>query len=369
MEIDVAAFAKRLALAGNKPTENLAHVIRELEEFPGQPAPWEAWTLICLWRYRQLQLWATEVITSGLMPSLPEFGQALENKRDLEGYVPMASEWSFALNGVEKTCNLANRVTGQEVTVIIRNTDTEPTIEAVDFVGSVYHLNPDDSLACERRLLELHPSPWSLELTYGQVRISGAMRSVGDEYLNRLADEILENGDSFSAFCTAWQDPDNRLWLSALIGDWEGVEQLASASDQAELARLASARAAVCRQRRIASLRKMFQCALNNQEYTVQMVLPAMSEVGDELLEDFIREAFSRNDQSSLAAAFYALETDDPSWCPEMFQCFEDRVRDAESLRPATYLGRFLVEHDYRADDVLAALAPIAPSEAAQSRG
>jgi len=374
---ELKTFIPRLNLATREPPSNLLGAVEDLGENVAI-SPWESWVLICLVRYRQLQLWALELAFGELIPSVPKFAASLKARRMLCGFVPSAPEWSFELYAYEATCTLMNRVTGQQVTIRLHERDAEPGMTDSQFVASVANLTAVGQMPCENRLRELHPSTPAIVIAFAHLMAAGVFscpaQIVGckceenpenaddsDGQL-RLSHQVIERSDAFADFCAKWERPDSRLWLAACMGDWFAVEQLAREADKRKIAALAADRARACREERIAVLRSWYE--LPGSDVAILHTLSALKDVGANDLLSRVREAFKRGEIAADGACTFVLKYDLAELCPEIQRVFEDAVRKEDS-NTAIACGRFLIKHRHRADEVFTTIARISAGQAA----
>src|SRR6185295_1060284 len=65
---------------------------------------------------------------------------------------------------------------------------------------------------------------------------AGALQPLAGRDLHpfRISAEVLSHQDDFESFCRAWSIPEQRLWLSALIGDWPAAQDAATGQPDVE---------------------------------------------------------------------------------------------------------------------------------------
>ena len=129
-------------------------------------------------------------------------------------------------------------------------------------------------------------------------------------------------------FCQEWKQPAQRLWLSALVGDWFVVSELAaSAAHMEEIANLAKQRAAECHSLRLARVTEMIAkfIEIDRAELPMPEWFHAIGELDGSQLAKYLRQALSMRD-AAFCALRYIEEQDDGTWCPEVY-AFERALR------------------------------------------
>ena len=176
---------------------------------------------------------------------------------------------------------------------------------------------------------------------------------VGDPDAHRLSETACRLSRGVSRFRRLWDDPDNRLWLAAAIGDWPSANELAQSHDNPEIRLAVAEKFEAYRQRRLAIAR--FNLSLEPDSADDLKVL--YREGADDFSACINRAVETAEVDPALAGLL--AETGDPQWNERLFAAFT-RV----SLNPTDYLSfelfelaEPLLERGCHADDVLTTLA------------
>ncbi len=176
---------------------------------------------------------------------------------------------------------------------------------------------------------------------------------VGDPDAHRLSETACRLSRGVSRFRRLWDDPDNRLWLAAAIGDWPSANELAQSYDNPEIRLAVAEKFEVYRQRRLAIAR--FNLSLEPDSADDLKVLHR------EGAADFnacVTRAIETTGVNPALAGLLA-ETGDPQWNKLLFAAFAQVSLDCTAYLPFELfrLAEPLLERGYRADEVLTTLA------------
>ena len=184
----------------------------------------------------------------------------------------------------------------------------------------------------EARLRELHPSGHSLCVSFGELKVMGCLKASGGKpaeewgYCEALADAVLARSDAIAQFRQEWKQPAQRLWLSALVGDWFAVSELAASEHMEEIANLAKQRAAECHSQRLARVTAMVAKFIEIDSASLPMPewFHAIGELDGSQLAKYLRQALAMRD-AAFCALRYIEEQDDGTWCPEVYALLRER--------------------------------------------
>ena len=343
--------------------DDLDEYVRQRLSANNLPSPWVTWTLVGLSQYRRRQLWAREIAFHRLMSEIPEFRMALETDQYLKGFVPDHPEWTFQLTCVESSLDLHNRVTGEVITVGIRDYDADCGFHRLAFKEWFTEFRPQFSLAWKQRLEELHPLEDSIGFSMTELTSAKCFEFLpGDEEgeLEQLSEKVLARSDSIIAFCEAWENPDNRIWLSALVGDWSALCIAATDNRMAEIANLAKERAEECRTARLNKAHEWCGKLIDRDALPLFAdTLYVMGELAPEVVPELLRRAFAGSRLTALYAFYYVNGIKDPTWCREVYRLLTQHPSEYHSRTAvgAASLAKYLVEHKYRVPEVVTMLA------------
>jgi hypothetical protein len=322
---------------------------------PGRlPPPWLTWTLIALVRHRRRQLRVGEVVRDRLDGDLGRLAAcgALGHpeERPQHGPVPGLPEWEYYFHGIG--CCLTHRVTGEAIDVNFFGDHAE----GFDFYFFIWYLRSlRDPEPPERRLLELHPSFESIRLAFDQLHRLGLLTTTPDCRAPRLSEEVIAGADLIDGFCRSWDDPTQRPWLAAQIGDWMAAEECLPDSAPASLRSLVAARAAAIRRAQADRMRRAF-----DRGDEPRLALLALSDLGADDLPLFLTRTLRGEISGATSSALELVEAspDAPAWCPEVFSLFRRLDPNGEAPHPWLWsrCAGFLLRHRHQTETVAAAL-------------
>lgn len=335
--------------------DNMGAVLRSLPEPGTLPSPWDAWTLIGLARHRARQFWVAEIIRTRLHGAPADLAArgALGGHPDgvpQSGSVPGMPEWKYFFHGIG--CCISHKVDGDAIDVNFWD-------DSADYFDTFFYTCYLDSLRRpeppEQRLRELFPSTCAVTIAVTDLIAAGALTplSSSDPHPYRLADEALAVADHVDDFCAAWSQPDRRLWLAALIGDWLAADD--AAVGQPKLAEITRPRAARCRELQWQRLRWEL-----GEERRGADALRALADLRAPDLDECLEKALRGPPSGLISAALDVIrQQDDPRWCARVYELFS-RVDPAGQL-PAPHVWmtslNYLLRHGYRINEMIASLA------------
>jgi hypothetical protein len=342
-----------------EPTDLLS-AIRGLPDAGVLAAPWQTWVLIGLVRHRERQLWVADIIRNrlrGTPADLAAIG-ALGHPEGVpqSGPVPGMPEWEYYFHG--RGCCLTHKVEGDAIDVDFWDDSAEyfDTFFYTKYLESLRH--PESP---EQRLRELHRSTRPVRIAVEDLIAGGALTPLPgrDSHPPRVADAVLDQADAIKAFCLAWGNPANRLWLGALCGDWLGAHE--AAAGRPDLTAITGPRAEQCREIRRHRLHRDL-----GEQYKAADALHALSDLRAADLDQCLLDALSGPPTGAISAALDIIgEQDDPRWCPHLYTLF--RTTDPAQQAPSPHIWmtslRLLLRHGHHAAEVIAALPKAAGTE------
>jgi hypothetical protein len=254
-------------------------------------------------------------------------------------------EWEYFFHG--RGCCITHKVRGDAIDVDFWGDSAEyfDTFFYTKYLESLRNPEPP-----EQRLRELHRSTRPVRIIVGDLITAGALTPLtgGDAHPPRVSDAVLDHADAIEAFCRAWANPGNRLWLGALCGDWLAAHD--AATGQPDIAAVTAARAEECRRLRRERL-------LRETGYPAADALHGLAELG--AADEPVERAF-RGPPSGLVSAALDIteEQDDPRWCPLIYGMYARVKPGGQPPEPRIWIRslKYLLRHGYRTDELLAAL-------------
>lgn len=344
------------------PPDDFKQFIHDLAPVKQFPSPFASWTLLCLVRYRQRQLWATELIRNCVIEQVDGFRKTLGVNKHLRTYVPDHPELQIDLDGLEEWCTLTHRVTQEVIGVGVGDFEQPVSFIDSDFECYVENLKAGDNHGPETRLKELHASGWSLRNSIMDLR--GLKCFKEDDCTMQLNENCLSHVDTISRFCEAWNEGSNRLWLTALIGDWLKAEELAADVSDSVLLEAIQSRSEEVRSDRLEFLYAIADIfpKLNTFRF------PAWCGVADldpSAVIPLARRAFKASVEEA-TDAFLLIEkfdVNDDNCCPDVFRLLERLTVDRNVERVkfnystiACRCGAYLTKRGYRTEKVISFL-------------
>ncbi len=315
------------------------------------PPPQVSWTLFGLWRYRSRARFAVKAVSDHLLRDNAEKemrAACLRTPAESRacGCLPGMPEWTYELDPWESL--LKHQQTSECITFGMGRL----TYFASDSLGKYFTTNRGLG-AAERRVDELFPRGEGLIVALRRLK---ACRIVcepdSDSNLVCMSVKLARSFRSYSkpvqAFWAAWQNPDRRLSLAAMIGDWPVVADLAQQQGQSELAAEAAVSAARCQRQWLTLVRH------DADSGTYPDVLYALAHAGAEELPEYLEEGLMVDPQLNP----YVLEIvdDDPSWVPKVRDRFRRTVANHEREFSKDLMARYLAKHGYPLDELLQGL-------------
>jgi hypothetical protein len=332
---------------------DLLSAIRGLPLPGALPSPWETWTLIGLVRHRERQFWVADIIRNrlrGTPADLAAMG-ALGHPQGVpqSGPVPGLPEWEYYFHG--RGCCLTHKIDGDRIDVDFWDDSAEyfDTFFYTWYLESLRHPEPP-----EQRLRDLHRSVRPVRIAVEDLVATGALTPLPgrDAQPPRVSDAVLDHLDAIEAFCAAWANPANRLWLGALCSDWLAAHE--AAEGRPDLTAITGPRAAQCRELR----RLRLQRDLGEQNKAAD-ALHAIADLGTADIEQCLIDVLSGPPTGAISAALDIIgQQDDPRWCPHLYTLF--RRTDPAQQAPCPHIWvtslRLLVRHGHHTAEVITAL-------------
>lgn len=350
------ALLRALQRVGDGPGIDLGAALRNLPEVGELPSPWETWTLVGLVRHRRRQLWVADIINHRLGASLLDLARrgslGHPPERPQQGPVPGLPEWEYYFHG--RGCCLTHKVTGESIDVDFFDDSAE--YFDVFFYGTyLKSLRAPDPV--ERRLLDLHASVDAVRIAVQDLGKSGLLQPLPgrEAHPYRLSEWVLQYEEIIDDCCRRWEDPNQKVWLAALIGDWPAVHELARGSELSDLEPLSGGRSQRCRELR----RQRLVLALN-EDHLASAALHGLADLGPDAADPVLKVVL----QGPIAGGIYTAlqiveERDDPAWCVLVYGLFRRLRLDGEYPQAHQWLTclRFLLRHRFRTERLVPELS------------
>jgi hypothetical protein len=311
---------------------------RSLRDLPASgdlPSPWDAWTLLGLLRFRELQYWVAEVVRSKLGGDLGRLATvgALGHPEQIPGagIVPGLPDWEYHFHG--RGCMLTRRKDGMEI-------DVDFVDDGAEFIDAYFYRNHLKSLRepepVERRVLALHPSIDAIEVSLGVLHQTGLLDGKSCNHF-KIAPELLARVDDVT--------PALRRWES---------ESQSGATDPFSLWLASGEQGALERRERRAAL----TVALNGERNSA--ALRGLADLGIPDLESHLQQVLKGPAGAAMSAALEMISTsDDPKWCGELYAVLDRTPSSSADGTPYAQVRclEFLFRHAYRKVDLRRALS------------
>jgi hypothetical protein len=364
MDARIDALLAAFARAGETGPVDVASSLQRLPDPVTRPSPWETWTLIGLVRHRERQRWVADIIRTrlrGAPADLAALG-ALGHPQDVpqSGTVPGIPEWEYYFHG--RGCCISHKVDGSAI-------DVDFWDDSAEYFDTFFYKNYLESLRRpeppEQRLRELHPSARAVTIAVTDLIAFRALAPLPGHGTHpyRISDGVLGSADAIASFCAAWADPQRRVWLAGLVGDWLAADE--AAAGQPGLAAVTAPRAEQCRELRRQRLRREL-----GEQYRAADALQSLADLGAADLESCLEDALRGPPSGLISAALDIIgRQNDSRWCDRVHDLFS-RVDPAGQIpQPHIWITslKFLLRHGHRTPDVLAALPSAGGTEVGEA--
>jgi hypothetical protein len=153
-----------------------------------------------------------------------------------------------------------------------------------------------------------------------------------------LGESALQQEKLVLKFLSFWKDPAKQLWCSALIGDWMRTHELAVATGDEKLIRVAAQRAEQCRQDRVRRLIKSI-----GDRRAPFYALRGLYDLQAPELDKYVQRGL-RGSSSPGAVTKFLNFTGDPRWCQQVFDLWSRGFR--AKLTPQDRMLSYALQHD-----------------------
>lgn len=307
------------------------------------PVPQVTWALLGLLHHRERKCWAWGVLHERLRPLLDRPEKDTVSIQDVlegvqEGVVPGLPDWRYSLDGNDS--HLIHRGTGEDIHFDALN-GPELIPEGWFIRHFVHHR---DQGPAEERLARLFPGGDGCPIALHLLRKTCLLRPTMEGEFT-LCRKVTPYAGAVEQFLARWQDPADRPWLAALIGDWPAAHEAALAVGDGALAALAAPRAEECRRRWRKRLRKLAaRVGLSDD------LLKAIAHAGGDDVSAYMEQALA--DPGTLCTATKVLQ-DDPQWCERVCKLLLGNQQETSAPYTEVACARYLGRHAYRVQEVI----------------
>jgi len=220
---------KAFRQAEQGPPADLQKFLANLPEPGALTSPWDTWALIGLVRYRRIrQQWASQFVRTVLRREIAK-SVGMKSAHDVEeqqvwGTVPDRPDWNYIFYG--DIYAFKNQETKEVVEISYFNYPPEYTYlnDYLKNLENLCHPEPE-----EIRLKELYPELSVLDLACDDLIAAKALKRLPRKWPPRVrvCEKVLAIESAIESFLRVWREPNQRVWLSALIGDWLAADAFA----------------------------------------------------------------------------------------------------------------------------------------------
>jgi len=212
-----------------------------------------------------------------------------------------------------------------------------------------------------KRLLGLHRSVRPIRIAVTRLLVAGALAPMSgrDSHPPRIADDVLACGDAIDEFCLGWADPEKRVWLAGIIGDWPAAHE--AAAGQHEIQRITGPRAEECRAIR-------WERLLQESGNGVSDALYGLANWAGQMTRSKRRSAVHRAVLSRQPSNSPSSKTT-RNWCPHIYSMFKRMKPTGQLPEPHIWMTslKFLLRHGYQKDEMIACLVKTGGTEIGES--
>jgi hypothetical protein len=358
----IEAFAR----ARQVPPHDLAAAVMALPPVGTLPSPWATWTLVRLVRYRARQLWAHERLLDSRAAQDALAAVETVDYATTSHPLPDLPGWQLDLYGGYGLdfAYLRHRPSGEEIFLDLSSVNDGDGYFCMEVLIARRDRGPWG--AAEARMAGLHPVRDSVLYAREELIELGYLEEYCfDEntefYGGRLSPQVAALAEAVEGFAERWEDPTNRLWLAALVGDWPAAATAAESCGDAALALFTEARARECRRRRLGRLRTGSEESLGWRATACK--LGALREESPREYTALVERLLAEQDWVTLRAMEFLAVHGEATWSPTIAAMFGaidqgDRLLGHRLLRQC---GRYLARHSYSSTAVIQMLATVEP--------
>lgn len=311
-------------------------------------SPWAFWVLIGLVRQRARQAWALETVRQRLGISVAEMAASRKTYAitPADGVVPGLIDWAYQVGGW--MFQLTHRLTGEIIRVACYD-DTGQVI--CGRYCAMYLANKRSPEPPERRLLELHPSCWTMGLAERELQRADLLLPFQNELdAFTLPQQVVDRFDLVSAFCQAWCDDARRPGAAFAVGDWTAAAPLLSESKIELGIRILSGARASHRRRVRMLMKRLWSKTWGTRALT------ALGEIDLPSADIALGAALAGRREDLVHTALRMIgRRGDPAWCPRVGRLFErlDPNRSPGQAQSWRLCAKILLKHGFKKRSVL----------------
>jgi hypothetical protein len=301
-------------------------------------SPWESWTLLGLIRHRDRQQFVADSIMYRLnaeQDTIAAAGALGHPKNPQQGVVPGLPEWEYFFHG--RGCCLTHRISGEAIDVDFYDSSADWT-DAFFYERFLQSLSVPQFV--EQRLLELHPSLRTIQISIRQLLDDGLLERLAERLgIVRLSFDYQSLKEVLDEVEAKWEDANVKRAIGAAIGDWLLLNELQTDGFQATVIRNRQS----CLTKRSDYLVGLFA----RHEVEAQSLL-GLHEIDSPMLEKVLEDALRAEPSGATSAAIEVISKMNHSkWCAAV-QELVGRI-DPNGSAPRPYLwnagAEFLLRH------------------------
>jgi hypothetical protein len=254
MQVQFRALLHMIENIPDEPPTNLLKAQRGLPPVGTLPLSRATWLLLALFVYRQRQQWAKQFVREHRPEAIPpsaRIRRMCDEDPPVEMNLQGAPEWEVTLECGYGYGTMFHRTTKELITFGLTQKDREAILYPRMFRDI---LKPASRWEPAGRALEVNFSDDEIWRSIDDLVAVRILEPLGDDALlsrhwlvgedHRLNRHMCaECADSILRFCEQWKDPDHRLWLASVIGDWALAHELAQVKGDAKLVAFTGERA------------------------------------------------------------------------------------------------------------------------------
>jgi hypothetical protein len=353
MRTKFEAFVEAMHRGLEPVPEDLTKAIRELPPVEMQPSPWASWLYVDIVRLRRRQRWMAQQIKDRV-PA--EAFRTLFRQRQTHTFeIPEEGTWELAIS----------RRVGQ---MMVRNQDTKERLDLVysrlngslwspnqlDVEGLRRYVSREHATISDQRLVALHPHEALYDplLCTAWTLCEAGILATADP--RDLRAEITINESAFLSSdvvqaCSEFpEQPEARLWRTALMGDWLLAAELAAERGDAALTKEVQVRVKKCRQQRYQEIVDQHPGQMPNPSQAL-----ALHELDPWNLLEYVWHMRPEDIPWGDWAENGLFQQLDSHWRLLILDAFQQMAPEGLCGPEAEYMAGWLVDHDCHSDDVV----------------
>lgn len=343
---------------------DLVAALRELPREAALPDAQDIWAVINTVHGWRRQRWAAKEILGPLLVDVPHVLKAIQMRAPLEGRVPHCPEWYFELehaggqNPEEGLTNCILRHRTSEELIVIALVEEEVGIEdllppSVECLESLKRRQSEEELH-RRRNWPGHADWLARSLhSLGVSEWGATTPSETRANLLALAQQLHKRLAAVHSFRDRWDDPAQRVWQAALIGDWGSAQAAALTLGAPELIAVTTDRAEqlYC-QRESHWLEELVYPEI----FPPRLKVRVLADHGVKYIHDLLQQSLDAEAPEIPLALMLILAEDLPGWEQQVYPFFREGIPNNDIVWLAK-CARYLCQREYKTEEVMNTLA------------